>query len=353
MALSPKFVLTLAACLAVTSLPRVTHADLFIADGDRIGRYTDGGTLINANFIALNGVTGLTFGPDNYLYAATPVGGSSGASGIFRYNPTTGAQIDAGPFVDYTGIAQSPSNPQGMHFGSDNHLYVADATLSQVYVFDQTGSFINTLTSPTPANPAGPDIVQPTGLTADALHFYVTSGQGVARFDSGPGTFSNFVAAGVMNNPRDAAFGPDGDLYVLDASSTPQVLRFNSTGVQDPSFHIHLDDLYSSSGIVFYPSNLNFSPNGLLAISGYDAFSNYGTGSVIQYDLNGNYLGSLVPAVAQGTNALTQYNSFLVFSPVPEPSTLALLGVAFCGAVVYRRVRSRRNKQQPSCTDQD
>jgi hypothetical protein len=240
-----------------------------------------------------------------------------------------------------------------MHFGSDNHLYVADATLSQVYVFDQTGSFLTTLTSPTAANPAGPNIVQPTGLTADALHVYVTSGQGVARYNSGPGTFSDFVTAGVMNNPRDSAFGTDGNLYVLDASSTPQVLRFNSTGVQDLSFHIHLDDLFSSSGIVFFPSNLNFSPNGLLTISGFDAFSAFGTGSVIQYDLNGNYLGSLVPAVAQGTNALTQYDSFFVFSPVPEPSTLVLLSVAFCGAVVYRRVRSRRNKQSPSCTDQE
>ncbi len=336
MAISQKYILTLAACLAVTSFSRVAHANLFIADGDRIGLYTDGGTLINANFITLNGVTGLTFGPDGYLYAATPTGGTSGASSIFRYNPTTGAQIGAGPFVDYTGIAQSPANPQGMHFGSDNHLYVADETLSQVYVYDQTGGFVTTLTSPTLADPGGPIIAQPTGLTADASHVYVTSGQGVARFNPGPGTFSDFVTTGVMNDPRDAAFGPDGDLYVLDASSSPEVLRFNTAGVQDPAFHIHLDDLYPTPGIVFFPSNINFSPDGRLDISGYDAFSIYGTGSVIQYDLNGNYLGSLIPSAPQGTNALTQYNSFFVFSPVPEPSTLALLGVAVCGAAAYR-----------------
>jgi hypothetical protein len=311
------------------------RADLYIADGDRIGRYSDGGALINASFINLNGVTGLAFGPDGNLYAATPTG-NAGAPGIFRYNPNTGAQVGSTPFVDYTSIAVSPSNPQGIQFGSDNNLYVADATLSQVYVYGPAGNFITTLTSPTAGNPGGPLIVQPTGLTTDASHFYVTSGEGVARYDSGPGTFSDFVSAGVMNNPRDAAFGPDGDLYVLDTGGNGQVLRFDSSGTKDPTFHIDLGSLFASSGIVYYGSNIGFSTNGRLDISGYDAFGP-GTGSVIQYDLNGNFLGFLIPAAAQGPDALTQYDSFFVSTPVPEPVGLAMVVPAILSATRRRR----------------
>jgi hypothetical protein len=342
MNLSAKTLVAAAIGAAVVSFAGAARATLFIADGDRIGAYTDGGAPIDAGFIHLDGVTGLAIGPDGNLYAATPIG-NGGAPGIFRYNPSTGAQI-GGPFVDYTGIAQSPSNPQGMHFGADHNLYVADETLAQVYVFGPTGAFIRTLTSPTVSDPGGPIIAQPTGLTADTLHFYVTSGQGVARFNPGPDTFSDFVPTGTLNNPRDAAFGPDGKLYVLDVSSSPRVLRFDAAGVLDPAFDIDLNALYGSQGIVEFPSNLNFGPDGRLDISGFDAFSVNGTGSVLQFDLNGNFTGYLIPSQPQGPGALTQFDSFFVFAPapgpaVPEPATaaLTLLAVTTLGTALLRR----------------
>jgi len=323
-----KCVLALAVLNTLISFASSARADLFIADGDRIGKYSDAGAVINADFIELSSVTGLALGSDGYLYAGSTTGGTASAAAIFRYNPATGAQIGATPFIDYTNIAVSPSNPQGMHFGPCGNLYIADETLSKFYVFGPAGNFIATRTS------ANPDIVDPTGLTADANHVYVVCGQGIARYNAITDDFTNLVPPGIQNNPHDAAFGPDGFLYVLDVSSSPGVLRFNAaTGAEDFSFHINLDDLITSDNIVYFPSNINFGPDGRLDISGFDA--NTAAGSVIQYDLAGNFQGFLIPS----TSTLTFSDSFFLFTTVPEPTTLALvLPAALC------LIRRRKNR---------
>jgi len=96
--------------------------------------------------------------------------------------------------------------------------------------------------------------------------------------------------------------------------------------------------------------------DGTLVLSGTNSYSggtivNVGTliATTSAAFLDGSSLtvgagGTLIfdPSVS-GAPAMAQSQSLAV-SPVPEPGTLALLGVAVCGAIVYRNIRSRRKK---------
>ena len=232
-------VLVIASTLAYRS-PAV-KADMYISDGDRIGRYDNNGNLINANFVPLLGATGLTIGPDGYLYAASALGYNL-APAILRYDPSTGAQI-GGPFVAYQGQPPSPDphdviDPQGMHFGPGGNLYVADinGATQNVHVYDGSGHSVQSLNSPA--------LYAPRAVAFDAQspqHLYVTSSDRVLQYDFGTQSFTTFTQLNPadpihmpLNDAKDLAFGPDHKLYVLDWSgATPDVVRFNADGSYD------------------------------------------------------------------------------------------------------------------------
>ena len=316
---------------ALSGLATVAQADVYISDGDRIGRYSNAGALINADFVSLTNVTGLTVGPDGYLYAGTETG-DGGAPGIFRFDAGTGAQIGA-PFVPYHGVPPTPDprdviDPQGLRFGADNRLYVADinGSTNNVHVYDALGNSITSLNSPSPQDPGGPILNGPRAVALDSQHpqrLYVANGGSVLQYDFGTQRFTTFTQPGpvALNDPKDLAFGPDHKLYVLDWSgSTPDVLRYNADGTNDASFLINF------AQTTFFPAGLAFGADGKVLVSGWDA--NYNTGSVLQFNLDGTSAGTFI-----SPGSLTYYDSFMAVTP--EPSTA--LALTFATLLLRRR----------------
>ena len=318
------------------------RADVFISDGDRIGRYDNAGALIDPQFVSLSDVTGLTIGPDGYLYAATS-SGAAGAPGVLRYDLATGAQIGSGPFVSYNGMPPTPDprdviDPQGLQFGPGGHLYVADlsGSTSNVHVYDSAGVSVGSLNSPTPADPGGPLLIGPRSVAFDTQQrLYVTSTDSVLRYDPIAQAFTTFTQSGpgtLLNDAKDIAFGPDQKLYVLDWSvATPDIIRFNADGSHDPGF------LVDFAPTTFYPAGLTFGPDGKIYVSGYDAL---GTGGeVLRFNLDGSPDGVFIGS--GGAGSLTYRASFMVITP--EPSAFCLTALAAATWLFRRRSSSFRN----------
>lgn len=108
--------------------------------------------------------------------------------------------------------------PLGLGVSSDGTIYVADVGLSQVLAFDPEGKLVNTfgghgeLENPTDAAPS-----------PDGTKLYVadSKGQKIVIFDLKTAeVLSTFGSRGVdegeFNFPTSLAFGPEGNLYVVD-----------------------------------------------------------------------------------------------------------------------------------------
>jgi hypothetical protein len=100
------------------------------------------GAFMNVFATGTGGFEDITFGPDNNLYAA-----SYGDNAVYRYNGTTGASM--GTFASGPQFA----NPYGLRFDSAGNLDVSNRTSGKIQTFDNTGTFLHTLTSGLP-NPA-------------------------------------------------------------------------------------------------------------------------------------------------------------------------------------------------------
>jgi DNA-binding beta-propeller fold protein YncE len=296
--------------VAIAASRASAATDLLVSDQDHVARF-DGttGALVNANFISLLDCTGVTIGPDGNVYV-----GTDNPSEIFRYNPTTGAQIGSA-FVPFLPPGSTnPDNviiPEGMHFAANGKLYVADEGGNQnVHIYNADGTSNSTLNGD-----ATLPLLAPTSVAFDSNgNVYVANQNGgnVIKFDTTANTFSQFVP--VLDHgltiPTDLIFGPDHKLYIVDDdSAVAKVLRYNSDG----SF----DTVFVDYGKTFFtPWGIAFGPDGEAYISGTDAIAG---GEVLRYKTNGTFDGIF----ASGLNNPT----FIAF--VPEPAGLAcVIGIA-------------------------
>ena len=198
------------------------------------------------SFVTAGNVEGIAFGPDGNLYVAD-WGGK-----VIRYDITDGSYIDDFVTSGLGGLSQA----YGIVFGPDGHLYVNSYNNHNVLRYDgNTGAFLGE---------------------------FVSSG------------------AGGLDNPEEMLFGPDGHLYI-SSLQTNNVLRYDgSTGVFIDIF------IAANSGGLDSPSGLAFGPDGHLYVSDYK------DGAIIRYDgSTGAYFDQYVAA---GTGGLTK-PVFLEFLP--------------------------------------
>ena len=103
----------MAVLLVASATADASPMALYVTDGDVIYAFdaTTGAPLPGFSNITLLDATGLAVGSDSALYAANTV-----PSQVLRYDPATGAQIGADPFVSFNGQndGHDVQNPQGM-----------------------------------------------------------------------------------------------------------------------------------------------------------------------------------------------------------------------------------------------
>jgi sugar lactone lactonase YvrE len=300
-----------ALCILALGLGVVlAKADLFVSDYyySVVDHYNSSGSLVN--FSSIIQPSGLAVGPGGVLYVATPVddGFGHGAS-IVRFNPANGAQL--GTFASHVSD-NNLNNPGGIAFGPGGNLYVGDLQ-SKILVYGSGGgTSLSTLT--------GGNLNAPSSVTFDpAGKLYVADENSGTILKYNGSTFSQ-VNNGLFSVAHDVGVGLDGNLYVLDDSgATGGIYRLNpTTGASQK-----LVD-YSTSP--FFQNDLVVGPDGKLYVSGSD--SNTGDGEILQYATDGSG-GSVY--LNLGPNAFPTY---MAFSPVPEPSTFALLSMAGVAAAV-------------------
>ncbi len=199
---------------------------------------------------------GLTFGPDGNLYISVQ-GRGAGSDAILEYNFATNALSTFIPSSVLDGIANAEGaslfNPAGLQFGPDGNLYVslnagaadtppkpADGEVIRFHI-TTTGGVL----SYNPSDPIAPVAVatgmyQPVGLTfganaGNATTLYIAdsvddSVVAVANATSASPTQSTYIKgtdpkgtnpAGGMQSPVGVTWGPDGDLYIVDAGPIP------------------------------------------------------------------------------------------------------------------------------------
>jgi sugar lactone lactonase YvrE len=269
---------------------------------------------------------GMTFGPDGNLYVSCQdsVFVSGSPDFIMRVNPLTGT---FSPFIPLpTGYV-----PAGLRFGSDGNLYVSHN--GGQGAGSGTGSidkFNGTTGAPLGSVVTG--LTQPTGLTFHNGSLYIADfGTGnVVRYDGS--TSSTFITGGAnLFGPAGLTFGADNKLYISDLLNG-SVLRYIDNGTSGA-----LDTLFVAPGGALqmqFPSDLVFDRTNTTLLTA-DLGPSFSTpsGGVKRFDaITGTFLSDFASNIFGASQ--------IALTPVPEPTSLALIGIGAAGLAWWKRRRT-------------
>jgi DNA-binding beta-propeller fold protein YncE len=297
----------LALATALAAAPAARAQVYVSADNNTVGKYDASTGSGSQSFIGVGSQpSGVAVDTANHLFVAV----QSGLPRVAEFNATTGAVIN-------NSFITSVTFPVGVAVSGTN-LFVADS--NQVRKFDTTtaaavpGFSLTGLTFPA------------EGVALDAANVYVANGTRVGKYDATTGTAVN---ANLI--PIPGGFSPFG--LAVDVPNNHLFVSTNENRVREYDLNGNLlNATFISTGLS--------TPVGLaLDFSGHLFVVNNSTGLVGEYNATS---GALINSAFINTGAGSG-PEFVAFAPlaVPEPSSLAMIGVAAFGAAV--RLRRRRS----------
>jgi outer membrane protein assembly factor BamB len=281
------------AAMLVTS----NRTDSILRYNDETGEFID--TFVPTNANGLNGLSGMTIGPDGLLYVI-----SIRTDSVLRYNPHTGEYIDT--FVRDKTLEFA----EDLTFGPDGNFYLSSSSLQQninrIVRYDgKTGAFIDNFVAPGSGGIFGPVGI---GFGGDR-NFYVGSvfkGE-IVRYNGKTGSFiDTFIKGNKGDRFADFTFAADGNLYIANAGNN-SVDRYNaSTGKFIDNF------VESGSGGLNLPVEAVFGTDGNLYVNSFE------TDRILRY--NGKTGAFIDTFVSPNSGGLDGPTSIVFVKDVPESS---------------------------------
>ena len=260
--------------------------------------------------------------------------GAAGASLLYESDWQSGTINTLTSTGAESTFASGLSAPSGLAFDSSGNLYEADEGSGTVYKFTPQG------TKSIFASGLG----QPYGIAidknGDVFVSDVKAGDGNTIFEITPAGSRSTFATGLIF-PLGLAFDTKGNLYVADFNRIDKFTPSGSMSIFAPESTGACDLAFGPNGDLYLTDDqtdvYQFTPTGSGSLFG-SVPGNSGSvtvdshGDVFVGDRTGT-LYSFTPSGARSTLAVGLHDpqGGLAFAPVPEPSTLALLGVAAFG----------------------
>lgn len=284
---------------------------------------------------------GVAIDGGNAVYVVNNQFTGTNANSVARFTPTLGANgflVSPGPITP-----GSLAAPYGITFDTAGNAYVTNE--AQVTGQTTQQGFVqqilpNGTTGPlgqfglgsshlpagiaftTAANVPNPNYNLFVAENGNATNT-VNTGNSIVEYRTDiPGAASVTLTSALLLGPTGLAFSPDGKTLFIVSQGNNSVVTYNlNTGVFAN---------FITSGLNT-PMGITTDPAGNVYVSTIGG--GQGNGTILEY----SSAGAFITTFATGLNN----PAFLAFTPVPEPSSVVMmgLGVGFTGIVAYRRKR--------------